>query len=516
VRKRLCILIATMLACALFAQNERVAAVRGDVMDMLGRPIVGAEVLYINVDNALAYRTRTDKNGKFDMIGLVPGTYQVEITGPTGKRIYSGRKRAYGADQQALNVIHIDLSIVPTGASLAPFKGPSAEQIQGGSWRKVDEKSVKVDPEQLAQLRQENAAIAHYNELAPEAQAAIKVQDWPRAQDLLQQLAGIAPYMWQIYQNLGTIQRNRKLYPDAVTSFEKGIQAVVYDDALKKDRQRLNAVLAQMMIGEGEAYGAWGRLDSAAVEYRQAAKIDPHPALAYIHLCVTEYDTGRAEEALDDCRAGIAADPRRPEFYQILGGIEINLEKYEEAIAVYDKGVRLALNSLQLARDTMSSSVPQYDEFTVRSLHQAVTRQMVVDESGAIYQSRAGQMLLSEGNAYFQLRRFKQAADLFARAAKLHDYPALAYFNLCVTRFDLGEWKAASDACDRAIANDPQMADAYYAKAASLFGDTARQGKIRAPHEALSALQKYLELDPEGRYSREVQAMLREIPATTH
>lgn len=514
--KRAAILTVFLFACALFAQNERVAEVKGEVMDMLGRPIVGAEVVYTNVDNGVVYRMRTDKNGKFDRIGLVIGMYQVEITGPTGKHIYSGRKPAYGVDKQALNVIHIDLSIVPARASLAPFKGPTAEQIQGAAWRKVDEKSLHdLTPEQIAQLREENAAIAHYNEMSPDAQAAIKVQDWPRAQELLQQLAGIAPYMWQIYQNLGAIQRNRELYPDAVASFEKAVQVVIYDDALKKDRKRLNAVLAQIMIGEGEAYGAWGQLESAAAEYRKVVEIAPHPAIAYIHLCITEYNTGLADQALTDCRAGIAADPR-PEFYQILGGIEINLEKYEEAIAVYDKGVRLALNSVQTTRANLSSTVPRSaDEFSVRSLNQALARQMLT-EGSAFYKSRAGQMLLSEGNAYFQLHKFKQAADLFARAAKLHDYPALAYFNLCVTRFDLGEWKSATDACDRTIAEDSAMADAYYVKAASLFGDAARQGRFRAPHEALAALQKYLELDPEGHYSREVQAMLREIGTKGH
>jgi tetratricopeptide (TPR) repeat protein len=512
VRKLAYVLMVAGFACVLFSQNERVAEVKGVVMDMLGRPVAGAEVVYSSVDITRVYRTRTDKNGKFDMVGIMLGTYQIEITGPTGEHIFSAKRPVFAGDQQALNVIHIDLSIVPSRASLAPFKGPSAGQIQGAAWRKGTDH--ELTPGEKAEVREENAAIAHYSELSPEARAAIKTQDWPRAQELLEQLAAIAPYMWQVYRNLGTIQRNRELYPEAVASFEKGIQTVAYDEALKKDRQKLNADLAQMMIGEGEAYGAWGRLDAAATEYRKAAEIDPHPALAYMHLCVTEYNTGHSDAALADCAAGIAADPRRPEFYQILGGIQINLEKYEEAIAVYDKGVRLALGRLEVARNTMSSKVTSSSasEYSIPSLSQALARQMLPVEESAFYKSRAGQMLLSEGNAYFQLQKFTRAADLFARAAKLHDYPALAYFNLCATRFDLGEWKAASDACERAIADDPGMADAYYVKAAALFGESARQGKFKAPQEALAALQKYLQLDPEGSHSHEVQAMLREIP----
>lgn len=515
-RKLVCILTIS-LAAAVFAQNERMAEVKGEVMDMLGRPIAGAEVAYSSIDTARIYRTRTDKNGKFDIVGLTPATYEVTVTGPKGEPIYSGKKGVFAGDAAALNVIHIDLSVVPTQSSLAPFKGPTAQQIQGEAWRKATESSLNdLKPDQIAELRNENAAIAHYIELRPQAEAAIKAQDWPQAQALLEQMATVAPYMWQAYANLGMIQRDRELYADAVASYEKGIQVVEYDEVLKRDRQKRNTALGQMMIGEGEAYGAWGQLEPAAVEYRKAAEIDPHPALAYMHLCVAEYNTGRAEAALTDCAAGIAADPRHPEFYQILGGIEVNLEKYEDAIVIYDKGVRLALGTLDLARSKMSSSVPQSaDEFSVRGLSEALARQML-PEGGTFYRSRAGQMLLSEGNAYFALRKFKRAAELFARASKLHDYPALAYFNLCVTRFDLGEWKATGEACDRAIAADPQMADAYYVKAAALFGEAARQGKFRAPQEALSSLRKYLELDPDGSYSREVQTMLREIPSNEH
>ncbi|HEY6271828.1 MAG TPA: tetratricopeptide repeat protein [Terriglobales bacterium] len=507
------VLIVTAFACTLFAQNDRVAEVQGQVIDMLGRPVAGGEVVYRNVDIARVYRTRTGKNGKFDIVGVMLGTYQVEITGPTGEHILSTKRSVFDGDQQVLNAIHVDLSIVPTRASLAPFKGPSAQQIEGETWRKVQDHTLTKA--EMAELREENAAFVHYNEVASEAKAAIKTQEWPRAQELLGQLAAIAPYMWQVYQNLGTIASNRGLYAEAVAAYEKGIQVVEYDDALSKDRQRLNLVRAQMLIGEGEAYGAWGQLDSAANEYRKAAEIDPHPALAYIHLCVAEYNTGHAGAALDDCATGIAADPRHSEFYQILGGIQMNLEKYREAIAIYDKGARLALATLEVVRNSTRSTVPlPADAYSITAMEQTLTRQMMPEgEGSAFYKSRAGQMLLSEGNAYFQLRKFKQAADLFARAAKLHEYPALAYFNLCATRFDLGEWKAAVEACDRAIAGDSGMADAYYAKAAALFGEGARQGKFKATQEALSALQAYLELDPNGSHSREVQAMLGEIPA---
>jgi tetratricopeptide (TPR) repeat protein len=504
-------LVLLLLSAVLIAQIGNVAEVRGEVIDMLGRPMAGALVIYTNAANGKTYRTQTDRGGKFHMIGLILGDYQVDITGSDGQRIYSGKKPVYAADQQALNVMKVDLSLVPTKVSLAPFKGPTAEEIQGEAWRsKVTEATLgDLTPDQQAELRAENAAIVHYNELAPEARAALKAQNWLQAAELLERLIAIAPYQWQLYQNLGIIQRNQHRNQEAVKAFETGVQVVVFDDGLKKDRQRRNAVLAEMMIGQGEAYNALDKPDVAAALYRKAAEIDPKPALAYIHLCITEYHNGNAEAALAACANGIAADPKQLESYQIMAGIESNLEKYDNAIRLYEKGLQWAKRKMEFDKLSTSSSS---DPFVSpgHSLNSGIIGQVPSPAAErSYYKSRAGQMLLAEGNAYFQLRKYKQAAELFARAATMHDYPALAYFNLCVTRFDVNDLQAAVDACDRAIAADPQMAEAYFVKASALLGESARRGSFKIPEATISALQKYLQLAPDGAYVAEANSLLQ-------
>lgn len=276
--------------------------------------------------------------------------------------------------------------------------------------------------------------------------------------------------------------------------------------------------MAQMLIAEGEAYGALDRLDAAAAKYRKAAQIDPKPALAYMHLCTVEYNIGNSDAALEACATGIAADPRRPEFYQILAGIESNLEKYEDAIRVYEKGIRLAVRKIESAKTSMSSKTnsPGATEYSITTLTRALAEQMMPAEGSAYYKSRAGQMMLAEGNAYFQLRKYKPAAELFARAAGMHDYPALAYFNLCATRFDMDDLKDAVEACDRAIAADPEMADAYFAKASALLGEAARRGKFKTPEGAIANLEKYLALAPDGGYANDAKTMLQEIAGQPH
>ena len=495
------LLFLLMVAAAALAQDVRLGEVSGEVMDMMGKPVVNAEVVYRNTDNGKTYHLHTGKDGRFFSIGIMLGTYQVEITGPTGKHIYSGQKTVYAGDKKALNVVTIDLSIIATKASLVPFKGPNAADLQKEEWRKQTEESLRdLTPEQVAELRDENALIARYNELTPKIQSALKDQNWSLASGLLQELIAIAPYKWELYQNLATIELFLGNYREAIKGFEKGIRVMGEDPEARKDRTKTNAALAQMMMAEGEAYAALDELDAAANQHKHAIEKDPKLAIAYAHLCVVAYNNGRPEAAIAACKQALAADPNRLEFYQTLAQIQSNLEKYEDAIQTYERGIHLAEAGLRQS-EAVHSNINTVKE----------SRQTPEFSGAATYKTRVGQMLLSEGNAYFQLRQFKKAADLFSQAAVMHPHPSLAYFNLCATLFNMDNLKDAVAACDNAITLDPERADAYFVKASALLGDAARHHDFRAPQSAISALEKYLQLAPDGGYSGEANSLLREM-----
>src|SRR5205807_10192975 len=101
------------LAAALFAQNERHAQVEGQVLNMEGKPIADARVVYTKEGQGKTYEVRTDTNGRYIAVGLDFGSYRVEITGATGRHIYSGVKMLYGGNLASLNIITVDLSILP-------------------------------------------------------------------------------------------------------------------------------------------------------------------------------------------------------------------------------------------------------------------------------------------------------------------------------------------------------------------------------------------------------------------
>jgi tetratricopeptide (TPR) repeat protein len=126
------------------------------------------------------------------------------------------------------------------------------------------------------------------------------------------------------------------------------------------------------------------------------------------------------------------------------------------------------------------------------------------------------------GQAQAKLGKTDDAVKAYTQAAQLD--PASAgqyYFNLGATLTnantsnDSKMRQAAADAFDKAIAADPNRADAYYWKGTNLIGAATLQGnKMVAPPGTAEAFQKYLELKPDGPHAQEAKAMLTSLGST--
>ena len=84
-----------------------------------------------------------------------------------------------------------------------------------------------------------------------------------------------------------------------------------------------------------------------------------------------------------------------------------------------------------------------------------------------------------------------------------------AAWNLCVTSYNRGQVDAALAACRQAIAADPMRVDAYFI--VGMLGVAQAKtvgGKTVAPPWASVALQKYLDLAPNGSHAMDVKAAL--------
>ncbi|HLY91625.1 MAG TPA: tetratricopeptide repeat protein [Candidatus Angelobacter sp.] len=210
-----------------------------------------------------------------------------------------------------------------------------------------------------------------------------------------------------------------------------------------------------------------------------------------LNALISQYNAAQQaknwQQSADLLKQMIAMDPNRWDFEQALGDMNLNLGQYEESVAAYEKAIPAAEN----AAKTDAKADPAKIKMGI------------------------AKMLNNEGSAYLKLKQPQKAVDAYTKAASLDPNPGTAYFNLCATQYNSGNTQGALAACDKAIAADPNRADAYYIKGSLLVGDSKldKEGKLMAPPGTSEALNKYLELAPDGAHAADVKQMLAAIGA---
>jgi tetratricopeptide (TPR) repeat protein len=196
------------------------------------------------------------------------------------------------------------------------------------------------------------------------------------------------------------------------------------------------------------------------------------------------------QDAVSPLQQLILLDPTNWQYYSGLGDAQSNLEQYDQAVETYQKGIQAAQSNT-----TVDPKNPSTDP--------------------ARKKAGIGHMLTSEGNDYLKLHKNKEAVDAYTQAASLDPNPGVAYFNLCATQYNSGNTEGALAACDKAIAADPNKADAYFIKGSLLIGTSTmdKDGKMQAPPGTAEALNKYLQLAPDGPHAKDVKDMLAAIGA---
>jgi tetratricopeptide (TPR) repeat protein len=194
----------------------------------------------------------------------------------------------------------------------------------------------------------------------------------------------------------------------------------------------------------------------------------------------------KAQAALDakqwpDAEAALkqlsASEPRW-EYSQALGVAQFNQGHYADSLESYQRAIDLA------GKDSAGKNASP---------------------------AAIAQIYTMLGNADLKLKNNDAAIAAYNKAATLSPNPAVAYFNLCATMYNMGQPAAKTvPACDKAIAADPKKADAYFVKGSSLYGEGAvdKSKKYIVPPGTVEALKQYLVLAPDGPHVQDVKAML--------
>ncbi len=129
----------------------------------------------------------------------------------------------------------------------------------------------------------------------------------------------------------------------------------------------------------------------------------------------------------------------------------------------------------------------------------------------------SGAYMAQLADAYAKSNQTDKAVQEYAAAAAADPPNAAAYYyNEGAVLTNTGKVDDAIAAFDKAIQIDPNRADAYYWKGIDLMGKatTDKSGKMVAPAGTEEAFNKYLELQPTGKYADAAKQMLSTIGAS--
>jgi tetratricopeptide (TPR) repeat protein len=137
-------------------------------------------------------------------------------------------------------------------------------------------------------------------------------------------------------------------------------------------------------------------------------------------------------------------------------------------------------------------------------------RKAIAIANKAEYHNNLAQALLKDKKTDEAIAEYNTAAQVDPTNAGMY------FFNLGAVLTNQGKSDEAIAAFDKALAADPAKADAYYWKGVNLLGKatTDKTGKMTAPEGTAEALNKYLELAPEGPYAAATKELLGSIGAT--
>jgi tetratricopeptide (TPR) repeat protein len=164
----------------------------------------------------------------------------------------------------------------------------------------------------------------------------------------------------------------------------------------------------------------------------------------------------------------------------LLGNAQIRTNANDDALATYERGLTVA--------ETERPSPGQPD---------------------ADWRESKGNLLVGKGNALLRLHRKDEARAAYLAGAELSPKPFVAYFNVCAMLVNDIDNKGAIDPCRKATSADPTKPNAWFLLATALLFTSPTDGKgiYLVNDETRQALNKYLELAPDGPHAEDVKEM---------
>ena len=278
-----------------------------------GKPLANAPVVFTNTETGKTYKSKTDKNGEFQMLGVPYGSYEVNVLNDKGEKLSSDQTMLGTDNTSSHNIIHIDAA---------------KEPIKNNKFGLAQPAGPKLTKEQLAKIQADNKKIAGLNSLISDAQNARQAQDWPKAENALKQLIAAAPdtTRWDFYMALGEAQSKSNKPAEAVQTYDKGVQVAqsLISGSAPADAKvpSLNPAAAKqgaghMLTAQGNDYLKLQKPDEAIASLKKATEIDPSSALYSYNLCGVEFNAQKFDDAKAACNKYLQLEPSGPHVEEV-------------------------------------------------------------------------------------------------------------------------------------------------------------------------------------------------------
>ncbi len=311
---------AGVLAVPVFAQDF--AQVKGVCKDRDGKPLTGAIVEWLNLDNGRKYDLKTNKQGKYFSLALDPGNYKITLF-KDGKELFHEDKREIkrNLDPSDTNEVNFDLQQEQQNADKGIGLTPEQE---------------KARQEALAEQQKEVTTVKTLNEKLVAADQSMKGGDYDAAISTLTEATQMDATKDVIWAALGEAYAASGLKQTDPAEKTKRLDAGIedYGKAIELKKKAMatgakpdaNARLAGLYNNMAQAEANEGKVDQAVADYNQAAQLNPAGAGSYyFNLGATltnanhTNDAKMRQSAIDAFDKAIAADPNHADAYYYKG-----------------------------------------------------------------------------------------------------------------------------------------------------------------------------------------------------
>ena len=249
-------------------------------------------------------------------------------------------------------------------------------------------------------------------------------------------------------------------------------------------------------IGFGFALAKQFKLPAARAQFEKALKMKPDNAMAHAGLAVVMYNSLQSsdprikanrdtiiEEALEECKKGLAIDGKMPEAYFTMGNLYRTREELDQALTAYEEAVKIdpkysealsGLGLVQLRKDDIEAAEESFKQAIEanpanstahyglgRAYFQSGDYERALKElntSLSQHQESAPGHLV-RGNVHAALGESEDAIRDYREALRINPDTVEAYLGISEVKENDEELTAAIENLDRAIEAFPDQAE---------------------------------------------------------